>query len=217
MDKANELARQIDLVKAYKQELRKRERGLRAREEALSSEFQVPGSVENLKSQLMSGLPMHLMPLNVGSLKEAAWNFFYSTRFDFAGLSQLNRNIRETRSFQVSQEAAFIITHVSQNFTQGPTVAAGLAPWAIQFEDRQSTRKLNNQPMPIQTFGDRGLPTKLCTPFLVLPNAFLDVTLTCEVEQPYAIAPSDVNLEVMFIGIRMRIDQADKILSTIYR
>jgi hypothetical protein len=211
-----ELARQIDLLESYKRELRKRERALNARDEALSSEFQVPGPVQDLRSNLLGNLPPNLMPLNVGEISEVAWPFWYSVTFNFTGLTSLNNTIRQTQSFQVTQESGFIITSMSRNFLSGYNTVGGLAPWSLTFRDRQSSRQMNNAPLPVQYIGEKSWPTKLATPFLLNPNAFFDVELQCEAVQSYAIPASDMQLQITFAGVRMRMDASDKVLAKIY-
>lgn len=212
-----QLAREIDILRSYKRELRRVERSLDARNKALSSEMQVPNSsAGDLKNKLIHGLPLHLVPTNVGGLYEAAWEFYYRVNFNFQGLAELNRNIRQTQFFQVTQESAFIMTGVSHNFARGNTAAGGYAPWEIDFRDRQSTRQLMNDPIPVQCLGSKGNESKLPTPYLLMPNAQFEVTLTCAQTTPLVVDPEDVRLQLVFHGLRMRIDAADKILSTIY-
>ena len=215
----NDLSGRAETLAAYIKNARMTERSLDARMKALNERFQVPNSsVEQVRESMIHGLPTELVPLNIGSIGQAAWNFWYPLTFNFAGVTALNDNLKQSQYFQITPEAAFIATHIEYNFPAGLTPANGLAPWAVSFIDRQSTRQLQSNPLPVQLLGKKGWPTQLTTPYLIMPNAQFEVALTCLQTTPFTLAaPEDVNLQVTFSGIRIRAEDASEILSTLYK
>lgn len=213
--KMQELAERAETLQAYIRKLRMHERSLAAREKALSNQYQMPNSsIEAVRSSMMAGLPIDIVPLNIGNIEKAAWNYWFPVNFLFSGVTEINQNLRQTSYFQVDQEAAFIMTHVSYNFRDSDQYTA----WNISFTDRQSQRQLQNNPVPITSFGQRGLQTKLTTPYLLMPNAQFEVTLQSTQFGTFTpVAPVDIALQMTFHGIRMRVDDASEILSTMYK
>lgn len=215
----NQLAGQAEELAAYIRQLRIAERSLDARMSALNEQFQVPNSnVEQVRESLIHHLPTELVPLNIGGIEKAAWNMWYPNTFSFTGLTELNDNLKQSQFFQVTPEAAFIMTHIEYSFPLGKTPANESAPWALEFFDRQSTRQLQSNPIPVQIFGKQGWPSQLTTPYLLMPNAQFEVKLSCIQTLPFTLAaPEDMQLQVTFSGIRIRVEDAAEILSTIYK
>jgi hypothetical protein len=217
--KRNDLAQAAEQLNAYIKNLRIQERSLDTRNKKIASQYQVPSSgPESMRNNLLHGLPTELVPLNIGGIEKAAWNMFYPVNFSFTGLTTLNNTLRQEKYFQVSQEAAFIMTHLSYSFPTRNAQAQGSAPWAIEFFDAQSTRQLQQSPIPLQCYGVQGLQTQLTTPYLLMPNAKFKTVLTCFQTGVFVLpAPTDVNVQVTYHGIRMRVDDAGEILSTLYK
>lgn len=219
-ERQNKLAQQAETLRAGIQSLRKTERDLDARSKYLSSQAQLPNSgPESVRESMIAGLPTELVPLNIGNIEKAAWNMFYPINFSFEGVTELTNTLRQEKFFQVSQEAAFIMTHVSYSFPNGNVEAEGQSPWAIQFFDAQSTRQLQQAPIPLQCFGKQGLQTQLTTPYLLMPNAKFQTVLSCFQTGSFTLAggATDIALQVTFHGIRMRVEDASAILSTLYK
>lgn len=213
---ANKLARDIDELKAYMHKLRKDEKTLIMREQALASEFQIPlSNPQNLKNKMVHGLPAHLVPGNVGNLYDVTWPFWYVANFDFGVDPVISQNLRQTQSFTVSQEAAFILLGISRASDEATTLGGAYGPWQLNFQDRQSSRKLNDAPIPFQILGSKANITPLPTGYLILPNASIDVEMSGSNVTPFT-ATGVAKHQIMFHGVRIRIEAADKILSTIF-
>lgn len=212
----NKLARDIDELKAYMHKLRKDEKTLIMREKALASEFQIPaGNPQKLKNKMVHGLPSHLVPGNVGNLYDVTWPFWYTVNFDFGTDPTISTSLRDTKSFSVSQEAAFILLGISRSSDEATSTAGAYGPWQINFQDRQSSRKLNDLPIPFQMLGSKANITPLPTGYLIMPNAFIDVEMSGSNTIPF-VTSGEAKHQIMFHGVRIRVEAADKILSTIY-
>lgn len=212
----NKLARDIDELRAYMTKLRKDERALIAREQALASEFQIPlSNPQQLKNKMVHGLPSHLVPGNVGNLYDVTWPFWYVANFDFGVDPVISSTLRQSKSFTVSQEAAFILLGISRASDEATSTAGAYGPWELNFSDRQSSRRLNDKPIPFQVIGSKANITPLPTGYLLLPNASIDVEMGGQNPAGFASTGSGKH-QVMFHGVRIRVEAADKILSTIF-
>lgn len=215
--------REIEKTLGEIKQLKRAAQNMRSRSSALSSQplARTGGGLEN---NLKKFIPSHMMPKNVGNLYKIAWPFWYSVDFNltddptFAASSTLTNSLRLTSSFQVSQEAGFLITGISRH-ANDYDASGDLGPLAIEIRDRQSSRFFNNAPIPIQQIGIEGWDTAYPTPFLVMPNAFMDVTLSCfldaGVNQVVQGGPSGIH-QFTFKGYRVRIKDAEKVLSSIF-
>src|ERR1035437_5876973 len=132
---------------------------------------------ENLKDTLVRILPKHLIPGNVGEYNSVTWPTWYQVNFDFGHNPSYDVNTRQLQSFQNTQEAAFLFMAIGRKH-YGYDNASALAPLQVEIRDRQSSRQFNDKPIPIQMLGRRAHPTVIPTPLLIMPNAFLDFTVT---------------------------------------
>ena len=198
---------------------------LRGRAQALASQPVMAGG-NSLANNLRSFLPNHLVPQNVGNINHVSWPFYYTVDFDLsttspwiANAGDLTASTKLEASFQVSQEAAFLLTAVTRHANQYGE-AGDLGPLQVEFRDRQSSRFFNNRPIPIQVFGQKGYETILPTPMILMPNAFFDITLsTFLADGVTQDTPGDAGSgkhTFTFIGYRFRIEDAKKVLSSIY-
>ena len=207
---------QIKQVKAATQNYRTRAQNL--------SSQPVSRNGGALEQNLKKFIPPHLMPKNVGNIHKVAWPFWYSVEFNlnddatFNASDDLTSALRLTSSFQVSQEAGFLITGISRH-ADDYSGGGDLGPLQIEIRDRQSSRFFNNRPIPIQNIGIEGYETEFPTPFLVMPNAFIDVELSTFLEsgvtQNVAGDPTGLH-QFTFHGFRLRIQDAQKVLSSIF-
>jgi len=173
-------------------------------------------SASNLQGELSKAIPAYLMPGNVGAYSKVTWPFWYSMNFDFGTNPTWTTNSRQTQSFQVSQEAAFLVSALSLK-TYSYSTASALAPLQIELKDRQSTRQFNDRPIPMQMIGKRSKPTVLPTAMLLMPNAFFDVTISSWVPSGVSQATTGTGkFQVTFYGYRVRVEDADKILSSVF-
>lgn len=213
-EKEYELDAEIQRLLQLKRELKSAEKGLQAREIALATQEQVgTNSIRRMKDQLADTLPSYMVPANVGGLDSVQWPFYFSVNFDLGTNPTFSNATKQTRSFQVTQEAGLLIMSVSKISTDSD--AGALAPLQIDFIDRQSSRRFMNNPIPIQTIGGFGLPTVLPTPMLLLPNAALQIEMTSMVNGSVVYA-GDSKHQFTFFGYRVRIDNAENVLSTIF-
>lgn len=190
------------------------------RRKLLSSQ-PVVRSGEGLAENLASFLPKHLVPKNVGHINKVAWPFEYSIDFDLSVVGawpDFTNATQLVKSFQVSQEAAFLMMGISRHADDYDT-GGDLGPWTIEFRDRQSSRFFNDAPIPIQMIGQRGYLSYLAVPFLILPNAFMEIQLKNFLANGITqSAPGNSTGKSQFTcwGYRFRIEDANKVLSSIF-
>jgi hypothetical protein len=220
MSQADLIGQQIQEVLDQLKQVKNATNNLKARQNALSSQ-PVATAGGHLKQALSSILPPHMMPKNVGHMNHVQWPFNYQVDFDLStttGWPNITEATSQTQSFQVSQEAAFLATGISRH-ADDYNDAGDLGPWQIEIRDRQSSRFFNNAPIPIQMIGIEGHPTVLPTPFLILPNAFVEVTMSnfldTGVTQNMDPDASGKH-QFSFWGFRLRVEDAEKVLSSIF-
>ena len=189
-ERANAIQAEIQRLTDIKRSLRNREKSLKARQQYLSGRMSGMGSwnqqfaansVAQLRSSLNDALPQYMVPGNVGGINEVCWPFYFQANIDFGQDPSIASNVIERGFFQVDQEAGFILQSIGISHT---TDAAGLsatvnAPIQIEFVDRQSSRRFNSAPTPIQMIGYNSNPSILPTPMYVQPNAFIDIFASC--------------------------------------
>lgn len=217
-DRMNALQAQINHLTQVKRALREREKTLNARNIYLNSPQSFPAnSVKSLKDSLFGRLPSHMVPGNVGGINEVCWPFYFQMRFDLDQDPSIVDSVFTKSSFQVDQEAAFLMMSISRSHQTDAAGASAtiLAPLQIEIIDRQSSRRFNNAPMPLQMIGQNSNPSIMPTPMYIQPNAFVDVT----VNGINTIAQSfngSGQFELSFFGYRIRTEDAGKVLSTIF-
>lgn len=182
---------------------------------------------QGLHQNLSSILPGNLVPGNVGQINKVAWNFYYAVNFDLSetqswidigGDGGIDANTKQTRSFQVSQEAAFIFMGIMRKAEDYSSVG-DLGPLAIDYRDRQSSRFFNDNPIPIQNIARKGYMTYLAVPMLLMPNASFELTLSSYLE---AGVTQDANSgdsgkhQFVLYGYRTRVEDAANVLSLIF-
>lgn len=174
----------------------------------------VEGDVATLKSNLAQVIPPYMMPGNVGGYNKVTWPYWFQVNFDFGANPTWSPSTRQTQSFQVTQEAAFLLMAISRK-SYGYSTASELAPLQVEIRDRQSSRQFNDRPIPLQMIGKKSRPSVLPTPLLVMPNAFLDVTASSWITGSQATVGTG-KLQLSFFGYRIRVEDADKVMSTIF-
>jgi hypothetical protein len=180
---------------------------------------------DELHRNLRGFVPQRLMPWNVGHLNHVAWPFYHAVEFDLSNTNvnpnwpAISNTLRVESSFQVSQESAFIFEAISRHADDYNEPSGDLGPLQIEIRDRQSSRFFNNAPIPIQGIGADRWPTYLATPFLIMPNAFIDVIMSSWLATGVSIeASQDATGKHQFVfhGYRIRIEDANKVLSSIF-
>lgn len=174
-------------------------------------------SAASLKSNLDAALPATMRPGNVGSINRVIWPFF----FTFTA-PELSPNSSSQGFTTITQEAAFVwmsYTKAVYKKTAGPVYtyvdpddysAVGQTD-GLKFtlRDAQSTRTFHNSPLEVDQIGNPQFPSVLPTPILFLPNSTIEITY-----QNDNAADTFVPFITLF-GYRVRIEDAQKILSTV--
>lgn len=211
-----EAQREVEALQRFIQDLRAQERGIAARERALASQPQVRGG-EGLAGHLKSFLPSRLVPGNVGGINTVVWPFWLTLDFDFGTNPSLTSTSEVMETVQVTQEAAMLVTEISR-VSEAATTAGDLGPYTVSFRDRQSTRQFQDRAIPLQAIGSKSYATRFPTAMLIMPNAFLEVTMGTwlaagETQNTTGSGKHQISLH----GYRIRIEDTEKVLSTIFR
>lgn len=175
----------------------------------------------NLQANIANSAGSMLTPGNIGDINSVIWPFYFPT--DLLD-SPLEPNQTFQTGFSVTQEAAFIMMSFSksvylvegedpdQTWTyldpdqQNPS-APGLT---FTLRDQSSSRQLFNQPIPMDGYGNPRFPTKFPRPVMLLPNQVMQIEFT----NSHA---SNVYYPIITtFGYRIRIDQAQNLLSLVY-
>ena len=176
-------------------------------------------SAESMKTNLNISLPAHLVPGNVNELNKVIWPFFYKT-----DKLELAPNVNGRTSFTVTQEAGFtwmsytktvylkdaitsVLTYVDPEDTSAAGEANGLT---FTLRDSASTRQFHDKAMFLDHVGSPRFPTVLPTPVFILPNGNYEASIINS-------HPTNIYVVYMtFFGYRVRIDDAQHILSLVY-
>jgi hypothetical protein len=210
----DEILRQRRKIRSIERRLRKQ-----WKKEMLMKSYQKPlgavdGDVAQLKSNLSQVIPAYMMPGNVGGYNKVTWPFWSQVNFDFGTNPTWSSSTRQTQSFQVTQEAALLLMSISRK-SYGYDTASELAPLQVEIRDRQSSRQFNDRPIPLQMIGKKSRPTVLPTPLLIMPNAFIDFTVSSWITGSQATVGTG-KLQLSCYGYRIRVEDADKVLSSIF-
>jgi hypothetical protein len=187
-------------------------RQIRARERIFRRKFKKEinmGLLDQIKS-----LPARMQPSNVGNIDKVTWPFWYSLTFDFGTNPTYGPLTRQVQSFQISNEAAFLLNAIGRK-PWDSTNAGDLAPLQIELRDRQSSRQFNDRAIPIQNIGKKFLKSELPTPMLLAPNAFFEVTMTSWLLANQACVGVGKH-EIYFYGYRIRAEDMKKTYSAIF-
>jgi hypothetical protein len=220
MSKENLIIQDIESIKRGIDQTKKSISNINSRRKTLSSEPVIRHG-EGMRHAFAEFLPDHLMPKNVGHLNHVAWPFYYTVDFDLSTTTDwpnLTANTKQSSSFQVSQEAAFLMMGVFRH-ADDYNDAGDLGPLAVEFRDRQSSRFFNDSPIPIQMIGQRGYVSYLAKPMIILPNAFFEITLTTTLDAGVSQnTPNGSTGKHQFtmMGYRVRVEDAHKVLSSIF-
>jgi|SRR5271155_230332 len=216
-DRIDQIHSEIQHLTNLKRNLRQQAHSLEGREKFLTQPQQFAyGGAKTLKANIMGALAPQFRPGNVGGLNEVAWPFYFQVNIDFGVNPTITSNNTVTNSFQVDQEACFIIQSIGISFNDtGAGSALATAPIQVEFIDRQSSRRFNTGAVPVQVFGDNSNPSVLPVGMILLPNAFLDTSVSGINLAPQAKV-GDGSMQFTFFGLRTRIENSSKVLSTIF-
>lgn len=197
-----------------------REAVIKDKEARLRQKYLTNDSAKNMEANLNSSLPSYLAPGNVGDINRVIWPFYFTTQD--TGPIAPGTTVRT--SINVTQEAAFtwmsfmktVYLHDTGTNTQtyiDPDAAsnASLAPGlGFTIRDAQSQREFFGGFVDLDTVGNPRFPSTLPSPMLVIPNGVLEVTFTNKHATNYYVP------RLSFFGYRMRIENQQELLSTIY-
>lgn len=217
-ERVNAVQAQINHLNNMKRALREREKNLNARAQYLKSPETFPANnVKSLQESLLGNLPSHMVPGNVGGINQVTWPFLFQINLDIGTNPDVVNSSFTRGSFQVDQEAAFLMMSISRahNVDANGQSATILAPLQVEIIDRQSSRRFNNAPMPLQMIGQNSCPSIMPTPMYVQPNAFIDFVVSGIPASPVSYNGSG-KFQLSFYGYRIRTDDAGKVLSTIF-
>lgn len=189
--------------------------------ESLLKQNQMPNdSAQQLEYNMANALGPLLTPGNIGDINSVIWPFYFTTDVPD---SPLAANETFQTGFSVTQEAAFIM----MSFTKTVYLVEGEEPdesWTwldpslqpsapglvFTLRDGSSSRQLFNTPINIDAYGNPKFPTKFPRPVMLLPNQVMQVAFT-------NTHPTNVYVPMLTaFGYRIRIDQAQKLLSLVY-
>lgn len=166
-----------------------------------------------LKEQLAKKLPSYLMPGNVGNYNQVAWPFWFTVDFDFGLNPTYGPNTSQTRQFRVSQDGAYLLQAITRN-SFSYDQAGELAPLQLRIVDRQATRQLNDAPIPLQAIGHKSKPSIMPTPYLIMPSAQMEFTLTSFLLADQ-ITVGNGHHQFIFFGYRVRVEDFENVLSQV--
>ena len=218
-ERSNEIDREINRLNNVKKALRMRERDLDARRRYLQSQPVPNGaSIKTLRNGLLAALPNYMMPGNVGGLTQVTWPFLFNINIDIGTNPTVINQILARGSFQVDQESALLLQAVSIAFNTDAAGASACvnAPLQVEIIDRQSSRRFNSAPIPIQMLGQNSQPSILPTSMYEMPNAFIDIEVS-GIPTVGQVFNGSGSMQFQFFGQRIRTDDAGAVLSTIFQ
>jgi hypothetical protein len=189
-------------------------RQIRKQERNFRRSFNTRRNQMNLYEQLKQFLPKSMLPGNIGDIDKVTWPFWYTASFDLGINPTLGQATKQVRSFQVSNEAAFLLMAIGRKAWDA-SLAGDLAPLQIDIRDRQSSRQFNDRSIPIQQIGKKYRKSVLPTPMLIYPNAFIDVTMSSWLTADMATVGNGKH-EFYFFGYRIRGEDMTKMLSSVF-
>lgn len=196
-------------------------KSLSIREQQLRQGQMPNNSAQQLDYNLTKSLSPLLTPGNIGDINSVIWPYFFPTDIPDSPLAQ---DESFPTGFSVTQEAAFIFMSFNkvvylvegedeeESWTyldpdQGQPSAPGLT---FTLRDGSSTRQLFNTPMNIDAYGHPRFVTKFPRPVMLLPNQVMQVTFTNS-------HPTNRYVPIITaFGYRIRIEEAQKLLSLVY-
>lgn len=216
MSNKAKLIAEIQAIGQSKTNLRARERSIQKVEGSGNPLlFSQPAVKKNaLKETLQGLLPPELIPSNVGSLSEVTWGFSYQVDFELGENLTFDHNFRASKNFKVNNEAAFLVTRIYRK-TMDADQAGNAAPLCINFRDLQSSRQLNDNPIPLQAIPSKGYYLELPVPFLIYPSASLELELTSWLPSGVSLPTEGNNYQGFTLyGARVRIKDQNQVIKT---
>jgi len=175
-----------------------------------------------LHNELNQALPDKLKPGNVGDINKIIWPFWFTFTAPVLPI-----NTGSNGFVTITQEAAFIWMSTSKTVFKRTGAAPNYVYTAIDganpdddlssannltvsIRDAQSSRVFMGSPIEIDDIGPANEPSVLPTPQFIMPNA----TIECAFQNNHA---SNVYVPwITLFGYRIRIENAENLLSTIF-
>jgi hypothetical protein len=202
----------VNDISKTRNELRNRERALKARMQTMASMPVI--AKDNLAGNLMRSIPPHLAPKNIGDLGSVMWDFFFRVKLDFGTNPSFGPTTMLNGDFKVDQEANFLLCGISRAYSDLGKSGKG-APIQITLRDTQSTRQFNDLAFPIQNIGEKGQPYLFDTPLLLSKNATFRVEASSWLPEVMATTGNGYQ-ELVFFGLRVRDEDNVKTLATMF-
>jgi|WetSurMetagenome_2_1015567.scaffolds.fasta_scaffold20365_2 hypothetical protein len=181
---------------------------------------------QDVKDNLSQVLPNYLMPGNIGDVNKVCWPFWF-TNITPELPAAIGGNASQSKAtVTITQEAAFIVTSITKAvfihtvpapgvnvYTYVDAEQVGQTPLtpglSMALIDAQSSRNFMSQPLNLDHIGDAKFPTELPTPLMFLPNSVIETQL-------FNSNPTNAYIPwITFLGVRCRIEDAQRIYSTI--
>jgi len=225
MDQTQMLQAQVQQLQEQAQKLKdyvdQKQLILQAKENQLRKGLLSPDAVQNLDRKMKSDLPSWLSPGNVGDLNQVIWPFLFVTE----NLSPIAPEQTLRTQFSNTQEASFIVTHFTKavyrydaitgetkyiNPDDTTTPTAGSAK-DLQFSIRDglSSREFFASAANLDEYGHPRWPTRLPAPQFIIPRGNYEITFNNNNAAEYFIPV------ITFFGYKMRVENAESLLSTI--
>lgn len=217
--RTQDIQNQINHLDNVKKALRQREKNLDVQNQYLSANPTInAGNVQVMRRSMQGVLPAYMMPGNVGGINEVCWPFYFQIEFDLGDDPTIIDSTFTKNFFQVDQEAALLLMSMSRahNTSAGNLSATQNAPLQVEVIDRQSSRRFNSAPVPLQMIGFNSCPSVLPTPMYIPPNDFIDVQVSGIPATAQAFTGSG-KFQLSFFGYRIRTEDTAKVLSTIFQ
>lgn len=181
---------------------------------------------QDVRDNLKNVLPNYLMPGNIGDVNKVCWPFWFTNKTPELPAALGGNASQSKATVTITQEAAFIITSYTKAVFIHTTPAPGVEVYtyvdadqvgqtpltpglSMALIDAQSSRNFMSQPLSLDHIGDAKFPTELPTPLMFLPNSVIETQL-------FNSNPTNAYIPwITYFGVRCRIEDAQRILSTI--
>lgn len=218
MAELNQLKRQVEAISSI---VDSKEKQIAYKESLVRQNMLPNNSAQNLEYNMRNALGPMLTPGNIGDINTVIWPFYFSTDIPETPIAP---NETFQTGFSVTQEAAFIF----MSFSKTVYLVEGEIPndsWTYLDPDQQmpsapgltftlrdgsSSRQLFNTPMNVDHYGNPRFPTKFPRPVMLLPNQVMQIQFN-NTDASNSYVPF-----ITAFGYRIRIDEAQKLLSLVY-
>lgn len=177
---------------------------------------------QDVLTNLRNVLPDYLVPGNIGDVNRVVWPFWFTNITPELPAAVGGTQSQATGTVTITQEAAFIVTAFMKSVFIHDTVLNtftyvdpsqpgqdGLTPGlSMTLKDAQSSRVFMSNPIDFDTVGDGIYPLELPTPLMFLPNSIIQTQLFNSSGNSYVPW-------ITFLGVRCRIEDAQRIMSLI--